>query len=51
MLQAELAMPAEQDIKITYKVDESLVKVYNEAYYDKAELLPAENYEWIEAEA
>ncbi len=51
VLQAELAMPAEQDIKITYKVDESLVKVYNEAYYDKAELLPAENYEWIESEA
>lgn len=51
VLQAELAMPAEQDIKITYGVDESLVKTYNEAYYDKAELLPAENYEWIEGKA
>lgn len=51
VLQAELAMPAEQDIKIVYRVDESLVKTYNEAYYDNAELLPAQNHEWIEAEA
>src|SRR5690554_5777687 len=51
MLQAELAMPAAQDVKIVYRADESLVKTYNEAYYDNAELLPARNHEWIEAEA
>lgn len=51
VLQSELAMPAEQDIRIMYKADISLVNTYNEAYYETAELLPAENYEWIEPEA
>lgn len=51
VLQAEMAMPAEQDIKITYRVDNSLVDTYNEAYYETAELLPAGNYEWIETES
>ncbi|WP_294082717.1 DUF1735 and LamG domain-containing protein [Proteiniphilum sp. UBA5384] len=51
VLQAEMAMPAEQDIKITYGVDNSLVDTYNEAYYETAELLPAGNYEWIETES
>ncbi len=50
VLQAELAMPAEQDIKITYRVDESLVKTYNEAYYDNAEMLPAETTSGLKRE-
>lgn len=51
VLQAEIAMPAAQDIKVMYRVDQSLVNRYNEAFYDNAELLPADNYEWIEPEA
>lgn len=50
-LQAEVALPVEQDVKVAYRVDPSLVKRYNEAYYDNAELLPDANHEWIENEA
>jgi len=33
-----------RDITVQYKVDESLVSVYNSAYYDDAVMLPAANY-------
>lgn len=51
VLRAELAKPAEQDISIVYKADPSLVSIYNQAYYDNAEILPEEHYEWIEPKA
>jgi hypothetical protein len=44
-IQAALAKPAEQDVVITYKVDPSLLSVYNAAYNEHAVILPAEHYE------
>jgi len=42
--QSALAKPEDYDVDIVYKVDQNLVDVYNKAYYDKAIMLPAENY-------
>lgn len=50
-LRCGLAKPAESEINITYKVDESLVEKYNKAYYDKAIALPTANYELAEPKA
>lgn len=44
-IEVSLSRPAPQEINITYKADESLVKTYNQAYYDDAIMLPADNYE------
>ena len=41
---ASVPKPAESRIDITFAADESLVSTYNEAYYDNAIALPAENY-------
>lgn len=41
---ASVPKPAESRIDITFAADESLVSTYNEAYYDNAIVLPAENY-------
>ena len=42
--QLSMAKPVEHDITATLKVDASLVSVYNEAYYDNAEMLPEGHY-------
>lgn len=42
--QLSMAKPVDQDITATVKVDASLVSVYNEAYYDNAEMLPEGHY-------
>lgn len=39
-----LARPADQEIKVSYKIDPSKLATYNKAYYAQAELLPADNY-------
>lgn len=41
--------PAESDIKVTARVDKSLVDTYNKAYYADAQLLPDSCYEVAEA--
>lgn len=46
-----MAKPAEQEINIVYKADASLVKTYNDAYYDNAVMLPVENFELTEPNA
>lgn len=51
IIRAELAMPAPEDIHIKWVADASLVKQYNMAYYDEAEMLPGEQYEWLESTA
>ena len=43
-LVASMAKPAEKQITIKYAVDESLVPVYNKAYYDNAVILPESNW-------
>lgn len=50
-IKAELARPAEHEINIVYKVDTSLVKTYNQVYYDNAIMLPVENFELTEPNA
>lgn len=47
-IQAALAKKETKDVTITYKVDPSLVKRYNLAYYDQAVLLPEGHYELSE---
>ncbi|MBD9094266.1 DUF1735 and LamG domain-containing protein [Bacteroides oleiciplenus] len=42
--QLALAKPEEKDINVSLKADMSLVEMYNAAYYDKAQGLPAEYY-------
>lgn len=42
--QLALAKPEEKDINVSLKADVSLVEMYNAAYYDKAQGLPAEYY-------
>ena len=44
-IKASVAKPADSDISLTYKVESSLVNVYNQGYYDKALLLPQAYYE------
>lgn len=44
-ISAFIAKPENKEIVITYKADPSLVDTYNAAYYEKAILLPEENYE------
>lgn len=44
-IEAAIAKKANRDISITYKVDPSLLKKYNEAYYDHAMILPEGHYE------
>lgn len=39
-----LARPAEEDIRVSYKIDLTKLATYNKAYYAQAELLPLENY-------
>lgn len=41
----EMPMPENQDVKFTITSDPGLLSTYNEAYYDKAELLPEGYYE------
>ena len=43
-IQAAIAKPSMQDIIVNYNIDPALVATYNLAYYDNAEMLPAENY-------
>ncbi|MGJ1421932.1 DUF1735 and LamG domain-containing protein [Sphingobacterium spiritivorum] len=50
-LQASIARPETRDVNITYDVDASLVEKYNAAYYDKAIMLPKENYRLPQASA
>ena len=42
--QLALAKPEEKDINVSLKADMSLVEMYNAAYYDEAQGLPAEYY-------
>lgn len=42
--QLSMAKPVDHDITATLKADASLVSVYNEAYYDNAEMLPEGHY-------
>ncbi|MFV0546391.1 MAG: DUF1735 and LamG domain-containing protein [Bacteroides sp.] len=44
-IEIALAKPELQDVTLTYKIDASLVKQYNEAYYDHAVILPTDKYE------
>lgn len=44
-IEASIAKPVDYDVKITYKVDETLVESYNKAYYDNAIIMPSGTYE------
>ncbi|WP_163357804.1 DUF1735 and LamG domain-containing protein [Dysgonomonas sp. 25] len=44
-LQVEMPHPQSYEIHLKYEADTSLVKKYNEAFYDNAKLLPASFYE------
>lgn len=44
-IKASVAKPADSDIHLSYKVEPSLVSVYNQTYYDEAVLLPQDYYE------
>lgn len=44
-ISASIVKPENKEIVITYKADPSLVATYNATYYEKAMLLPEENYE------
>jgi len=44
-IQVAIPKPNSVDVSVVYDIDESLVSVYNKAYYDNAIILPAENYE------
>lgn len=48
-LNVAMPRPAESDIKVTARVDKSLVDTYNKAYYADAQLLPDSCYEVAEA--
>lgn len=50
-IQASIAKPAGSEIHLTYKVEPSLVSVYNQTYYDKAILLPQDYYEMSRTDA
>ncbi|MDO5663728.1 MAG: DUF1735 and LamG domain-containing protein [Bacteroidia bacterium] len=50
-IQAAIAKPEQQEVKITYKPDFTLVDNYNKAYSDKAVALPAPNFELAKTEA
>lgn len=50
-IRASVSKPADNDIRLTYKVDPSLVNVYNMAYYSEAVLLPQDYYEMGTTEA
>lgn len=45
ILHAEIAKPAGNDIRLTYKGDVTLVDQYNTAYYDQALALPVECFD------
>jgi len=44
VFKAGMALPTDHDIQVTFKVDASLVKSYNEANYMESEPLPEANY-------
>lgn len=45
VIYASLALPADKDIQVTFKVDPSLVAYYNAAYYTQSEPLSEEFFE------
>lgn len=47
-VQVALAKQEPHDVEVTYKVSPELVATYNQAFYDKAIMLPAENYDMPE---
>jgi len=50
-IEAAIAKPASQEIKITYKAEMSLVDTYNKSYNAKAMALPSDYYEILQPTA